>query len=153
MNKSELGDYVGYSAGEISPFPELMDMVMFHELCHALHELEGATAYKQHKLIPAFYKLSEDREKCQETCKAWENDEEIRTITGWYVDDDGQLKFDWLNTNSYMILDALKDKIPPEQIVQRVFHCDYWKLMRDYPNAKRERLYALVIPIEKYIDA
>ena len=153
LNNDKFGDYVAYCDGDIYALPEQLDTVLFHELCHALHDLEGIKNYNEQTFIPKSYNQSEEQEDIKETCDAWENDEEIRTITGWYIDDNEELKFDWLNTNSYMVLDALKDKIPPEKIVQRVFHCDYWGLAPKFPNAKRERLYALVIPIGKYIDA
>ncbi len=150
LNKDKFGDYAVYCNGKIRALPECLDTVLFHELCHALHDLEGIKNYNEQTFIPKIYDQPEEQEDVKETCEAWENDEEIRTITGWYVDDDGTLKFDWLNTNSYMILDALRSRIPPEKIVQRVFHCDYWKLMLDYPNAKLERLDEIVIPLEKY---
>ncbi len=150
LNTNKFGDYVAYCDGKIYAILEQLDTVLFHELCHALHNLEGVKNYGEQAFIPKFYKQPEDREDINETCAAWENDEEIYTITGWYVDEDGTLKFDWLNTNSYMILDALQDKIPPEKIVQRVFHCDYWGLELKYPNAKRDRLDELIIQLEKY---
>ncbi len=152
LNKNKFGDYAAYCDEEIYALPEQLDTVLFHELCHALHNLEGIKNYGEQAFIPKFYKQPGEQEGIKETCDAWENDEEIYTITGWYVNNDGALKFDWLNTNSYMILDALKDKIPPEKIVQRVFHCDYWALDPKYPNAIRERLDELIIPLEKYVD-
>ena len=150
LDNNKFGDYVAYCNGEIYAFPEQLDIVLFHEMCHALHNLEGIKNYGEQTFIPKFYNQSEAIVDIKETCDAWENDEEIRTITGWYVDNDGTLKFDLLNTNSYMILDALKDKIPPKQIVQRIFHCDYWGLAPKFPNAKLERLDELVIPLGKY---
>ena len=153
LNKNKSGDYVAYCAGKIYAFPERLDTVLFHELCHALHDFEGIKNYNEQTFIPKFYNQSEDGADIKETCIAWKNDEEIHTITGWYVDDEGMLRFDYLNTNAYMILDALKDKIRPEKIVQRIFHCDYWGLEQNYKNAKLDRLDDMVIPLEKYVDA
>ena len=152
LNKNNLGWYVGYCNNRISIFQERMDMVMFHELCHALHNLEGEMTCKQRKFIPAFYKLSKNEEICNITCKAWKDDEEIRTITGRYIDDSGDLKFDYLNANSYIILEELKKGALPEKIQQRVFHCDYPTLTTKYRLAKKLPLDGLVIPPGKYID-
>ncbi|MBQ3946492.1 MAG: hypothetical protein II670_12930, partial [Alphaproteobacteria bacterium] len=100
-----------------------------------------------------FYKLSNNDKICKTTCKAWTDDEEIRTVTGWYVDDDGTLKFDWLNTNSYIILEELRKGTSPEKIQQRVFHCDYPTLTTKYKLAKKLPSDGLVIPLEKYVEA
>ena len=37
LNKNKSGDYVAYCAGKIYAFPERLDTVLFHELCHGLH--------------------------------------------------------------------------------------------------------------------
>ena len=153
LSKDKFGYYATYCAGKIYALPEQLDTVIFHELCHALHDLENTIACNQHKVIPMFYKLLDKEQTCQEICRAWTDDEEIYTITGWYIDDNEEVKFDCLNANSYMILDALKDKIKPEKIAQRIFHCDYWGLDRNYPNAKKEHPDELLIPLGKYIDA
>ena len=152
LHKDKFGDYAVYSNKKIEAFPEQLDTVLFHELCHALHNLEDTIACNQHKIIPTFYKLSDKDPKCQEICRAWEDDEEIHTITGWYIDTNEKLKFDCLNTNSYMILDALKDKIKPEKIVQRVFHYDYWSASVFTEEDTTRHLDELVIPLEKYVD-
>ena len=151
LNQSEFGDYVGYAEGRIDPFPEQLDTVIFHELCHALHHLEGVTVCKQHKVIPTFYKLSKNAKLCHATCDAWKNDEEIHTINGWYIDKNGTLKFDYLNTNSYIILEELKKGTPPTEVLQRVFHCDYPKYKMDYQGAVVERFDKIAIPVEKYL--
>ena len=153
LNKDKFGDYAAYCAGKIYAFPEQLDTVLFHELCHALHDLEGIKNYNEQTFILKFYNQSEEQEDMKETCEAWKNDEEIRTITGWYIDDDGQLKFDCLNTNSYIVLEELKNGTSPKEIMQRVFHCDRLSLDFVYNKAKLERLDELIIPLEKYIDA
>ena len=153
LNNDKFGDYVAYCDGDIYALPEQLDTVLFYEMCHALHNLEDTMACKQQRFVPAFYKLSENDTICKITCKAWTDDEEIRTITGWYVDDDETLKFDWLNTNAYIVLKELKNETLPKDIMQRVFHCDRLSLDFVYKTAKRERLDELIIPLEKYIDA
>ena len=151
LNKNEFGDYVGYSEGRIYPFPEQLDTVIFHELCHALHHFEGVTVCKQRKVIPMFYKLSKNEKLCKTTCDAWKNDEEIHTINGWYIGENGTLEFDHLNTNSYIILEELKKGTSPKEILQRVFHCDYPKYRMDYQGAVIERFDEIAIPLEKYL--
>ena len=150
LNKNKFGDYAVYSEKKIYAFPEQLDIVLFHEMCHALHNLEDTMACKQQRFVPAFYKLSENDTICKITCKAWTDDEEIRTITGWYVDDDETLKFDWLNTNAYIVLKELKNGTLPKDIMQRVFHCDRLSLDFEKKKKKRERLDEIVIPLEKY---
>ena len=152
LDQTQFGWDVGYCNGILDIFLDRLDMVLFHELCHALHDLEGVTVYKQKKFIPAFYNLSENEEKCRAACDAWEDDEEIHTITGWYIDSKGNIKFDCLNTNSYMILEELKKGTPSEKIQQGVFHCDYPTLTTKYRLAKKLPLNGLVIPLEKYVD-
>ena len=150
LNKNEFGDYVGYSEDRIYPFPEQLDTVIFHELCHALHHFEGKMVCKQRKVIPTFYKLSKNEKRCKMTCDAWKNDEEIHAINGWHIDNDGTLKFDWLNTNSYIILEELKKGTPPKEILQRVFHCDYPKYRMDYQGVVIEHFDEFVIPLGKH---
>ena len=150
LDQNKFGDYAVYSEKKIYAFPEQLDIVLFHEMCHALHNLEDTMACKQQRFVPAFYKLSESDTICKITCKAWTDDEEIRTITGWYVDDDETLKFDCLNTNAYIVLKELKNGTLPKDIMQRVFHCDRLSLDFVYKTAKRERLDEIVIPLEKY---
>ena len=152
LDQNKFGWDVCYCNGVIDILPECLDMVIFHELCHALHDFEGVTVYKQRKFIPAFYQLSENEEKCHVACDAWTDDEEVRTITGWSVDDDGTLKFECLNTNSYIILEELRKGTPPEKIQQRVYHCDYPTLTTKYKVAKKLPLDDLVIPFDKYVD-
>ena len=151
LDQNKLGWEIGYCNGIIDIFSGRMDMVIFHELCHALHELENVAAYKRQNFIPMFYKLSKDDEICKMTCKAWEDDEEIRTITGCYIDN-GKLKFDCLNTNSYIILEELKKGTLPKKIQQRVYHCDYPTLTTKCRLAKKLSLDSLVIPLDKYVD-
>ena len=152
LNKNELGDYAMYHAGKVMAFSERMDSVLFHELCHALHNLDGTVACERQMFVPVFYKLSHKDELCQVAYENWTDDEEIYAITGWYVDSKGNIKFDCLNTNSYMILEELKKGTPSEKIQQGVFHCDYPTLTTKYRLAKKLPLNGLVIPLEKYVD-
>ena len=152
LNKNELGDYAMYHAGKVMAFSERMDSVLFHELCHALHNLDGTVACERQMFVPVFYKLSHKDELCQIAYENWTDDEEIYAITGWYVDSKGNIKFDWLNTNSYMILDALKYGIASNDIAQRIFHCDYWDISPKRRETMEKYAGELVIPLQRYID-
>ncbi len=77
--------------------------------------------------------------------------EEVHTITGLYLGKDGKLHFDCLNTNSYMVLKALKNGTPLSRITQRVFHCDYNSLSHIFP-AYYINIENIVIQKGRYID-
>ena len=50
LDQTQFGWDVGYCNGILDIFLDRLDMVLFHELCHALHDLEGVTVYKQKKI-------------------------------------------------------------------------------------------------------
>ena len=152
LNENELGDYAMYHAGKVRAFSERLDSVLFHELCHALHDLDGTEICKQQRFVPTFYKLSDNDELCQIAYENWTDDEEIYAITGWYIDNDELPKFDSLNTNSYMILDALKHGIAPNDIAQRIFHCGYWDISPKRRKTMEKYAGELVIPLQSYLD-
>ena len=152
LNENELEYYAMYHSGKVRAFSERLDSVLFHELCHAWHNLDGTVACEQQRFVPAFYKLSNNDELCQIAYENWTDDEEIYTITGWRVDSRGSIKFDWLNANSYMILDALKHGIASNDIAQRIFHCGYWDISPKRRETMEKYAGELVIPLQKYID-
>lgn len=59
--------------------------------------------------------------------------------------------FDCLNTNSYMILKALADGIKADNVIQRIYHCDYASL-EIHKYAKDMGFRRTLIRSAKYID-
>lgn len=147
LMESRFGQYVGYCNGKFSQLPETLDAVLFHELCHGLHALKHSKQYEQHKTISALYNISQNDPICKSMNQAWTDDEEIYTISGWHMNANNELDFDYLNTNSYIALQALDGGRTPENVVQRLFHCSYgsWK-------TKYDRLFKKVtINLEKFL--
>lgn len=155
IDASEFSQYVGYCNGNFTELPETLDTVLFHELCHGLHKLKGEKQFEQHRVVPRLCELSDNTPICNLINEAWTDDEEIYTETGWYINSKNELDFDYLNTNSYMILKALKNDVPPQGIAQRIFHCDFslWKakyaFMQKIPGINLEKF---LIETKKYLD-
>ena len=152
LSVNKFCQYVGYCDNKLVEFPETFDAVLFHELCHGLHKLDGTYRAGTTDGIKQIYDMHAMDCVDRDILDAWENDEELYTITGWYMDDNKKAIFDSLNTNSYMILKALADGISPDNVVQRVYHCDYASL-EVYKYASDMGFRRTLIGVKKYIDA
>ncbi len=151
LDKSKFCKYVGYCNEELIELPETLDAVLFHELCHGLHYLTGTQKTEETIGIKKIYNIHAMDCIDIDILDAWEDDEELYTITGWYVAPDGKVMFDCLNTNSYLIFKALQNRVPAEKVVQRVYHCDYASL-EVYEYAKDMGFRRTLIRAKKYID-
>lgn len=151
LNVNKFCQYVGYCDNKLVEFPETLDAVLFHELCHGLHSLDGTYKAGTTDGIVQIYAIHAMDCVDKDILGAWEDDEELYTITGWYVDDDKKVIFDYLNANSYMILKALANGISPDNVVQRVYHCDYASL-DVYEYASYMGFRRTLIRAKKYID-
>ena len=151
LNVNKFCQYAGYRNEELVKRPETLDAVLFHELCHSLHKLDGTYRANTKNGIMQIYNIHAMDCVDQDILEAWTNDEELYTITGWYVDDGKKVTFDCLNTNSYIILTALQDGIPADKVVQRIYHCDYSSL-EVYEYAKDMGFRRTLIRAKKYID-
>ena len=142
IDESQFVDYIGYRNGEIVKLPETLDAMLFHEITHGYHNLLGFGACERMKQHVTAFRLHwprksfclEDLPFLNKSYLFWIDDEEIHTITGWIVGIGGKHYFDCLNTNSYMVLQELKKGISSEEIVQRIFHCDYGSLIHINPD-------------------
>lgn len=152
LDKRKFGQCIGYRNGELCALPETLDDVLFHEMTHGLHKLIGMNNTNEQDAIKHLHEFPNNMTIFNECCEFWTNNEEVRTITGRYLGADGKLHFDCLNTNSYMVLKALKNKTPINRITQRVFHCDYSGL-QDISRYCRNKIKNIVIPQTKYLDA
>ena len=151
LDTRKFGQCIGYRNGELCALPETLDDVLFHEMVHGLHKLTGENDSNGYDVINHLHKFSNNMTIFDECRKVWTNNEEVRTIKGRYLGSDGKLHFDYLNTNSYMVLKALKNGIPINRITQRVFHCDYAGL-QDISRTCRSKIKNIVISQEKYLD-
>ena len=155
LDANKFCQYVGYCDGEFSELPETLDAILFHELCHGLHKLQEKNQYKQHKVVSRLCELPNNDPICNLLNNAWNDDEEIYTETGWHINLKNELDFDYLNTNSYMILQAIKNEVPSKEILQRIFHCDFnlWesKYERSFELANIN-LKKFLIDTKKYLD-
>ena len=152
LDKSRFGKYVGYCNGELIAKSYTLDAVLFHELCHGLHNLNACDKGATHKVVQKLYKFDENDPISTLTCKAWGNDEEIYTINGKYINSEGKLDFDYLNSNTYMILQALKNDELPASIVQRVYHCSFDLLQTEYLPVIDMSLENFLVDLKEYID-
>ena len=151
LDTRKFGQCIGYRNGELCTLPETLDDVLFHEMMHGLHKLTGENDTDGYDVINHLHKFPNNMTIFNECCKVWTNNEEVHTITGLYLGVDGKLHFDCLNTNSYMVLKALKNGTPINRIIQRVFHCDYTGL-QDISKSCRNKIKNIVIPQKKYLD-
>ena len=151
LDTRKFGQCIGYRNGELCALPETLDAVLFHEMTHGLHKLIGLKNTGKQNSIHHLHAIPNYGEIYNKYRKAWTDDEEIHTTTGLYLGADGKLHFDCLNTNSYMVLKALKNGIPMNRITQRVFHCDYNSLSHIFP-AYYINIENIVIRAEKYLD-
>ena len=151
LDKSKFGKYVGYCNGTLIAKSYTLDAVLFHELCHGLHNINGADKGNAHKFVQRVYNFDEKDQIGMLTCKAWGGDEEIYTINGKYLNSEGKLDFDCLNSNTYMILQALKSGTPPTSIVQRVYHCSFELLQTEYLPVIDISLESFLIDLKEYI--
>ena len=151
LNVNKFCQYVGYCGNKLVEFPETLDAVLFHELCHSLHKLDGTYRTKQTDGVMQMYNIHAMDCIDRDILEAWTDDEELYTITGWYLSDEKKVMFDCLNTNSYMILRALSNGILPNNVVQRVYHCDYASL-EVYKYASDMGFRRTLIRTKKYID-
>ena len=155
LDANKFGQYVGYCNGKFNQLPETLDVVLFHELCHGLHKLKGTKQFEQHRVVSKLCELPDSDPICKLINDAWTDDEEIHTEAGWYINSRNELDFDYLNTNSYMILKALKNDVSTKEITQRIFHCDFglWKTKYEFiqriPGINLERF---LIDAKKYLD-
>jgi hypothetical protein len=125
--------------GDITQIVEKEDTIseaIFHELCHALHKYSGRKMKKYCLLNLIYGKNGSNKylwtDNEDENPKNLEDDEEMYTITGCHCDGSPEVKrFDPISCNMFDICANILD---PEQIVQRVFHCDYkgYKAYREY---------------------
>ena len=144
--------YIGYIHGVSGPVPfkETLDAMLFHEILHGYHNLLSPIDekhLKKREVASRLHRILKNNDRLYENCcDAWCNDEEIHTISGWYLGADKKLHFDWLNTNSYMVLQAIKLGITP---VQRVYHYVY-ELLPEINGVVREDIGEIVISKEKY---
>ena len=104
IDESQFVDYIGYRNGDIVKLPETLDAMLFHEITHAYHNLLKTITNESLKETEAICKLHQTEDYFEKAKDAWKNDDEVHTISGWYIDVDQKLHFDWLNTNSYMVL-------------------------------------------------
>ncbi len=152
LDTLRFGKYVGYCDGILTAESHTLDAVLFHELCHGLHNLNGTDKGNTHKFVQKVYNFDEKDPLGRLTCRAWDNDEEIYTITGRYINTKCELDFDYLNTNTYMILQGLKNDIPPLSIVQRVYHCSFELLLEEYADIVDLSLDQFLINLKEYVD-
>ena len=152
LDTLRFGKYVGYCDGILTEESHTLDAVLFHELCHGLHKLNGNDKGTSHNTVQTIYKFDKNEPIRALTYKAWGNDEEIYTITGRYINSKGELDFDYLNTNIYMILQALKNGIPFKSVKQRVFHCSFELLLEEYETVVDLSLEQFLINLEEYVD-
>ena len=151
LDTRKFGQCIGYRNGELCTLPETLDDVLFHEMMHGLHKLTGLKNTGKRNSIHHLHAIPNYGEIYNKSRKAWTDDEEVHTITGLYLGVDGKLHFDCLNTNSYMVLKALKNGTPINRIIQRVFHCDYDSLSYIFP-AYYINVENIIISKSKYID-
>ena len=150
LNVNKFCQYIGYCDNKLVEFPETLDYVLFHELCHVLHKLDGTYRAEKTNGITQIYNIHEMDCVDEDILEAWTDDEELYTVTGWYVNDKNVI-FDCLNTNSYMILKSLANGISSDNVVQRVYHCDYASL-EVYKYASDMGFRRTLIRATKYID-
>ena len=152
LDTSSFGRYVGCCDGILSAESHTLDAVLFHELCHGLHNLNGKDKGGAHNVVQAIYKFDTNDPKRKVAYGAWDSDEEIYTITGRYINTSGKLNFDYLNTNTYIILRGLKTGILPKSIKQRVFHCSFELLQKEYADVIDLSLEQFLINLKEYVD-
>ena len=151
LNKNEFGNCIGYCNSKFTKLPNTLDAVLFHELTHGLHKLMGLNNVNKQRSIHFLHKIQIQDIAHKELPKLWSDDEEVHTITGWYLGKVGRLHFDYLNTNSYLVLKAIKLGIIPGKITQRIFHWEYKKGTEIFKPCKHN-VKNIVIRPEKYID-
>ncbi len=152
LDTLRFGKYVGYCDGILTEELHTLDAVLFHELCHGLHKLNRKDQGASHDVLQTIYKFDKNESIRELAYKAWGDDEEIYTITGMYINSKGELDFDYLNTNTYMILQVLKDGTPPKLVKQRMFHCSFELLLEEYSPVLDLNLEHFPIDMKKYID-
>ena len=151
LNTKRFGQCIGYRNGELCALPETLDDVLFHEMMHGLHKLIGVNNTDEQDVIKHLHEFPNNMTIFNECCEFWTNNEEVRTITGRYLGEDGKLHFDCLNTNSYMVLKSLKNGTPINRITQRIFHYSYENL-QDISKPCRSTVKNIIIQKEKYLD-
>ena len=127
LNKNEFGNCIGYCNSKFTKLPNTLDAVLFHELTHGLHKLMGLNNVNKQRSIHFLHKIQIQDIAHKELLKLWSDDEEVHTITGWYLGKVGRLHFDCLNANSYLVLKAIKLGTIAGKITQRIFHWEYKK--------------------------
>jgi hypothetical protein len=139
--------------GDITQIVKKKDTIseaMFHELCHALHKYSGREMCDSH-LLDLTYEKNEHGKSLWSS----EDDEEMYTITGHHYDKKTEARqFDPISCNMFNICANILNS---ENIVQRVFHYNYWsykEYLTKYNTLESEALYKIeefLIDINKYI--
>ena len=151
LTKNEFGNCIGYCNSKFTKLPNTLDAVLFHELTHGLHNLIGLNNVNKQRSIHFLHKIKVRDVAHKQLLDLWSNDEEVHTITGWYLGKNGKLHFDCLNTNSYLVLKAIKLGTIPGKITQRIFHWKY-KKGTDIFKPCKQNVKNIVIRPEKYLD-
>ena len=151
LTKNEFGNCIGYCNSKFTKLPYTLDAVLFHELTHGLHNLIGLNNVNKQRSIHFLHKIKVRDVAHKQLLDLWSNDEEVHTITGWYLGKNGKLHFDCLNTNSYLVLKAIKLGTIPGKITQRIFHWEY-KKGTDIFKPCKQNVKNIVIRPEKYLD-
>ena len=74
LEANKFCQYVGYCNGEFTKLPETLDAILFHELCHGLHKLQGKNQYEQHEVVSKLYELPNNDPICNLLNSAWADD-------------------------------------------------------------------------------
>ena len=151
LNTRKFGQCIGYRNGELCALPETLDDVLFHEMTHGLHKLIGLENTGKQDTIHHLHAIPNFGKLYKKSLDAWTDDEEVHTITGLYLGKDEKLHFDCLNTNSYMVLKALKNGTSLSRITQRLFHYSYDSI-KEITELRRKNIKNIVIKKEKYLD-
>ena len=151
LTKNEFGNCIGYCNSKFTKLPNTLDAVLFHELTHGLHKLMGLNNVNKQRSIHFLHKIQIRDIAYKQLLELWSNDEEVHTITGRYLGKDGRLHFDCLNTNSYLVLNAIKLGTIAGKITQRIFHLEY-KKGTDIFKPCKQNVKNIVIRSEKYLD-